>query len=139
MQRAVRTAGRRRARAGLVRWREGASKPWAAARSSGVLNWVVGALTLAIGGLVAAFVPGTERALGVMVMVAAFVPVLSGKYYVDAGRSLQSVVTAPGDGVPEVMQGLRLIRNALRMEAAMIVLGAVVALVLGAMGFSGHR
>lgn len=105
----------------------------------GVLNWVVGALSLAIGGLVVAFVPGSDRALGVMAIVAAFVPVLSGKYYVDAGRLLQSVTTAPGDGVPEVMQGLRLIRNALRLEAAMIVLGAVVALVLGAMGFSGHR
>lgn len=109
------------------------------AKLFGVLNWIVGVLTLAIGGLVAAFVPGSERALGVMVMVAAFVPVLSGKYYVDAGRLLQSVVTAPGDGVPEVMQGLSLIRNALRMEVAMIVLGVVVAMVLGAMGFSGHR
>jgi len=109
------------------------------AKLFGMLNWIVGVLTLAIGGLVVAFVPGNERSLGVLVMVASFVPLLSGKYYVDAGRSLQSVTTAAGDGLPEVMHGLRLIRNALRMEAALIVLGALVALVLGAMGFSGHR
>ncbi len=108
------------------------------ARLFGVLNWIVGVCTLAIGAVVLASVPGVGHAAGAFAVLGAFVPLLSGKYYVDAGRALRAVATAPGDGVQEVMEAMGLIRDALRLEAALIVVGAVVGVVLGAVGVSGQ-
>jgi len=105
------------------------------ARLFGGVSLAVGFLSIVVSVVVLAVVPGIGRAVGVAGIGAGCVPLLSGKYYLDAGRILRVVGLSPNGGVEEVMQAMSLIRNALRLEAAVLVLGAVALLLATHLGW----
>lgn len=100
-------------------------------RAYGIVSLITGALMVAGGFIVAAAFPGTLRALGIGFLVAGFVPLISGRFYLEAGAALSSVVTTQGEDIPHMMEALGKLRGAVRIEGISVLLGFIVGLVVG--------
>ena len=70
-------------------------------------------------------------------------PLVSGKFYLDAGKALKAVVDTLGNDVEHMMDGLAKLRNAVRLEAIVaivaVVLGILLAFVVAAAILAGVR
>ncbi len=108
------------------------------ARVFAVTNWVVGFITLGLGVLMAVLGSGAERVAGVGMTLAGLVPLLSGYYYFRAGGALRRVSETTGDGVRELMEALGTMRNAFRVEAAVLVVCAVTVTLFNLLGPTGR-
>lgn len=82
-------------------------------------------------------------AVGFVLFTMALPLLISGKFYLDAGRALKSVVETQGNDIAHMMDGLGKLRDAVRLEAIVamiaVVLGVILALVVAALFVVGVR
>jgi hypothetical protein len=107
------------------------------AKTWGICSIVVGAIMLILGVVVMAAV-GTDMALAVgsVIAVAALQPIVSGGFYLSAGSAFNSVVSTQGNDIPHMMNAVKKLTNAMRIEAIVAIVAIVGGVVLGAVIFS---
>ena len=96
----------------------------------GVISLSLGALVALLGVFVLASPHGglTE---GAPFLLIALAPIVTGKAYLDAGASLESVVRTEGDDMPHMMTAVTRITTAVRMEIVAAIVVVVAGLALG--------
>ena len=113
---------------------------------SGVLVLIMGiVVTVAAGALAAATHatdgpmsnPAALGAIGVALIPTALVSIIGGFFYLKSGSALRSVVETQGDDIRLMMDAIRSLTTALKIEAIAMAVGFVLGLVIGIIGRAG--
>lgn len=116
---------------------------------SGVLTLVMGIFVAVAAGAIAASShassssnpimsnPAALGALGVALVPSAIVSIIGGLFYLKSGAALRSVVDTQGDDVNLLMNAVRSLSTAFKIEAIAMAIGFVVGLVIGVVTRTG--
>jgi len=123
----------------IIRGAGGRSRTW------GVMSIIIGAIEVVLGGIVTAYgftvsnatVKGTLIGLGLFVVIAALVPVITGKFYMDAGGALTDVANTQGDDIPLMLNAVSKLKIAVQIEALFTIGAFVLGLIVGILAASG--
>lgn len=103
------------------------------ARTWGIMSIVFGVLL--IGGAALLFAYGQKEAklvpIGGAVLAIGIQPIVSGAFYIAAGSTLSSVVYSQGNDIPLMLQALRKLTHAVRIEAIAAVVTVLVGVYFG--------
>jgi hypothetical protein len=113
---------------------------------SGVLVLIMGIVITIAAGAVAAAAHATDGpmsnpaalgAIGVALIPTALVSIIGGFFYLKSGAALRSVVQTQGDDIRLMMDAIRSLTTALKIEAIAMAVGFVLGLVIGIVGRAG--
>ncbi|MBI2395797.1 MAG: hypothetical protein HYV09_39900 [Deltaproteobacteria bacterium] len=109
------------------------------AKTWGICSIVIGLILLVLGVVVIIAAPG-EAALpvGGVIAVAALQPVVSGGFYMAAGGAFKNVVDTQGNDVPHMMDAMKKLTNAMRVESIVALLAIVGAVIFGVVLAASH-
>ncbi len=110
------------------------------ARTWGVCSIVIGAIMLILG-VVVMIAVGNDMglAVGSVVAIAALQPMVSGGFYLAAGTAFNNVVNTQGNDIPHMMDAMRKLTNAVRIEGIVAIVTIVAGVVLGAVVFAASQ
>lgn len=102
------------------------------AKTWGICSIVIGLILMVLGVVVMIAAPAeVGLPVGGVLSVAALQPVVSGGFYMAAGGAFKNVVDSQGNDVPHMMDAMKKLTNAMRVESIVALLAIVGGVIFG--------
>lgn len=106
---------------------------------SGILLLLMGITVTILGGAIAAAMKGSGNAMGPAIVAGAgvalipssLVSIIGGVFYMKSGASLKEVTQTQGNDIPLLMNAVRSLATAFKIEAIAMAVGFVIGFVIG--------